>query len=70
MSTIKKSLSSPATLPIALYTSSQVYAIEQDWFADGYSSFALMQQAAWQMAQRIIDVDDIVQSQKKSQAES
>ncbi|WP_299330233.1 NAD(P)H-hydrate dehydratase [uncultured Psychrobacter sp.] len=64
MPTIKKSLSSPATLPIALYTSSQVYAIEQDWFADGYSSFALMQQAAWQMAQRIIDVDDIVQSQK------
>ena len=41
-------------LPINLYTSEQVYSIEQAWFAQGYDSFALMQQAAWQMAQQII----------------
>lgn len=38
----------------ALYSSQQVYAMEQAWFQQGYSSFALMQQAAWQIAQRII----------------
>ncbi|MDN5565554.1 MAG: NAD(P)H-hydrate dehydratase [Psychrobacter sp.] len=41
-------------LPIDLYTSEQVYSIEQAWFAQGYDSFALMQQAAWQMAQHIV----------------
>lgn len=64
MSNIKESLSSFATMPIALYNSQQVYAMEQEWFAKGYSSFALMQQAAWQMAQRIIDIEDSKQSQK------
>lgn len=39
---------------IALYSSQQVYAMEQAWFEQGYSSFALMQQAAWQIAQHII----------------
>ena len=39
---------------IALYSSEQIYAMEQAWFAEGYNSFALMQQAAWQMAQQII----------------
>lgn len=47
----------PITLPIALYNSQQVYAMEQEWFAQGYDSFALMQQAAWQMTQRIIQFD-------------
>ncbi|MGM8885261.1 NAD(P)H-hydrate dehydratase [Psychrobacter sp. 1U2] len=64
MSTIRESLSSPATIPIALYNSQQVYAMEQEWFAEGYSSFALMQQAAWQMTRRIIDIEDSAQSQK------
>ena len=41
------------TMPIALYSSEQLYAIEQAWFAQGNSSFALMQQAAWQMVQQI-----------------
>lgn len=41
-------------LPKPLYSSEQVYAIEQAWFAAGYNSFALMQQAAWQMAQYLI----------------
>lgn len=39
----------------ALYRSEQVYAIEQAWFDSGYDSFALMQQAAWQMTQKIIN---------------
>lgn len=39
----------------ALYRSEQVYAIEQAWFDAGYDSFALMQQAAWQMTQKIIN---------------
>ena len=39
---------------VALYNSEQVYAMEKAWFAQGYSSFALMQQAAWQMSQHII----------------
>lgn len=38
---------------IALYSSAQVYAMEQAWFAAGNDSFGLMQQAAWQMAQQI-----------------
>ena len=41
------------TKPIALYSSEQIYAMEQAWFAQGYDSFGLMQQAAWQMAQQI-----------------
>jgi hydroxyethylthiazole kinase-like uncharacterized protein yjeF len=40
--------------PKPLYSSKQVYAIEQAWFSAGYNSFALMQQAAWQMAQYLI----------------
>ena len=41
------------TKPIALYNSEQVYAMEQAWFAQGYDSFGLMKQAAWQMTQQI-----------------
>ena len=46
--------SSALTGAVALYSSEQIYAMEQAWFAQGYSSFALMQQAAWQMSQHII----------------
>lgn len=46
--------SSALTGAVALYSSEQIYDIEQAWFAKGYSSFALMQQAAWQMSQHII----------------
>ena len=42
-----------STMPIALYSSEQLYAMEQAWFADGHDSFGLMKQAAWQMAQYI-----------------
>ncbi len=41
------------TKPIALYNSEQVYAMEQAWFTEGYDSFGLMKQAAWQMTQQI-----------------
>ena len=41
------------TKPIPLYSSEQLYAMEQSWFAEGYDSFGLMKQAAWQMAQHI-----------------
>ncbi|KRG36231.1 NAD(P)H-hydrate dehydratase [Psychrobacter sp. P11G3] len=41
------------TKPIALYSSEQIYAMEQAWFAEGYDSFGLMKQAAWQMTQQI-----------------
>lgn len=41
------------TMPIALYNSKQLYAMEQAWFAEGHDSFGLMKQAAWQMAQYI-----------------
>jgi len=44
------------TKPIALYNSEQVYAMEQAWFAEGYDSFGLMKQAAWQMTQQIEQV--------------
>ena len=50
------STSRPA-MPIALYHSKQLYAMEQAWFAQGYDSFALMQQAAWQMTQQIIQLE-------------
>lgn len=43
-----------SSLPIALYNAQQLYAIERAWFDQGYDSFGLMQQAAWQMAQYII----------------
>ncbi|MFP3457177.1 NAD(P)H-hydrate dehydratase [Psychrobacter sp. SIMBA_152] len=43
----------PNTKSIALYNSEQVYAMEQAWFAEGYDSFGLMKQAAWQMTQQI-----------------
>ncbi len=45
-------------LPTALYSSQQLYAMEQAWFAQGYDSFALMQQAAWQMTQKIIHLEE------------
>jgi len=41
------------TNPISLYSSKQIYAMEQAWFNAGYDRFGLMQQAAWQMAQHI-----------------
>ena len=41
------------TKPIALYSSQQIYAMEQAWFNAGHDSFGLMQQAAWQMTQHI-----------------
>ena len=41
------------TMPIALYNSKQLYAMEQAWFTEGHDSFGLMKQAAWQMAQYI-----------------
>lgn len=44
-------------LPVSLYDSQQLYAMEQAWFAQGYDSFALMQQAAWQMTQHIIQLE-------------
>lgn len=47
-------LSSYNSLPVDLYNRQQIAAIEQNWFAKGYDSFALMQQAAWQMTQRIL----------------
>ncbi|WP_201556544.1 NAD(P)H-hydrate dehydratase [Psychrobacter sp. 72-O-c] len=46
-------LLSETTRPIALYSSEQLYAMEQAWFAQGHDSFGLMQQVAWQMAQYI-----------------
>ena len=56
MHLLTSSLSTHSTLPIALYNSQQIYAMEQEWFAQGYDSFGLMQQAAWQMAQHIIQL--------------
>lgn len=41
------------TMPVALYSSGQLYAMEQAWFGEGHDSFGLMKQAAWQMAQYI-----------------
>ena len=46
-------LSSKTTMPVALYSSKQLYAMEQAWFEQGNNSFALMQQAAWQMVKHI-----------------
>lgn len=53
MRNITNLTSIPNTKPIALYNSEQVYAMEQAWFAQGYDSFGLMKQAAWQMTQQI-----------------
>ena len=39
--------------PIALYSSKQLYAMEQAWFDEGHDSFGLMKQAAWQMTKHI-----------------
>ncbi|WP_201548758.1 NAD(P)H-hydrate dehydratase [Psychrobacter fjordensis] len=39
--------------PISLYSSKQLYAMEQAWFDKGHDSFGLMQQAAWQMTKHI-----------------
>ncbi|TXD96581.1 NAD(P)H-hydrate dehydratase [Psychrobacter frigidicola] len=60
MQTLRQNYSplTQASMPIALYSSQQVYAMEQAWFAYGYDSFALMQQAAWQMTQHIIQLDN------------
>ncbi len=41
------------TKSIPLYSSEQLYAMEQAWFVEGHDSFGLMKQAAWQMAQHI-----------------
>ena len=49
---------SKTTMPINIYSSKHVYAMEQAWFSQGYNSFGLMQQAAWQIAQHIIMLYD------------
>lgn len=41
------------TKSIPLYSSEQLYAMEQAWFVEGHDSYGLMKQAAWQMAQHI-----------------
>ena len=53
MKTQSNAFLSDTMRPIALYSSEQVYAMEQAWFAEGHDSFGLMKQAAWQMAQHI-----------------
>lgn len=54
---------SQSSMPVALYNSKQVYSMEQAWFAQGYNSFGLMQQAAWQMTQHIIQLNEQVNAQ-------
>ncbi len=56
------------SMPIALYSSEQVYAMEQAWFAQGYDSFGLMQQAAWQMTQHIIQLNEQAKAPAKNNA--
>ena len=56
------------SMPIALYSSEQVYAMEQAWFAQGYDSFGLMQQAAWQMTQHIIQINERAKAPAKNNA--
>ncbi|MBE0406673.1 NAD(P)H-hydrate dehydratase [Psychrobacter sp. AOP22-C1-22] len=41
------------TMPVSLYSSEQLYTMEQVWFAQGHDSFSLMKQAAWQMSRYI-----------------
>ena len=55
-----------SSMPIALYSSEQVYAMEQAWFAQGYDSFGLMQQAAWQMTRHIIQLNERAKAQAKN----
>ncbi len=55
---------SKKTMPIALYSSEQLYAIEQAWFTEGNDSFSLMKQAAWQMAQYIEQIYEQIYEQK------
>ncbi|SLJ83821.1 NAD(P)H-hydrate dehydratase [Psychrobacter sp. DAB_AL43B] len=55
---ITANISSKTTMPIALYSSKQLYAMEQAWFTEGNDSFGLMKQAAWQMAQYIDQIDE------------
>lgn len=44
-----------------IYSSEQVQAWEQNWFAAGNSSYGLMQQAAWQMTRHIVQyIDDVI----------
>lgn len=57
-------------MPIYLYSSEQVYDIEQAWFARGYDSFGLMQQAAWQMTQQIIKRHESAHTQSKTKRKS
>lgn len=57
-----------SSMPIALYSSDQVYAMEQAWFAQGFNSFGLMQQAAWQMTQHIIQLNERAKAQAKNNA--
>lgn len=52
--TIVTNISTKNSMPIALYNSKQLYAMEQAWFTEGHDSFGLMQQAAWQMAHYIM----------------
>jgi len=52
--TILTNISTKNSMPIALYNSKQIYAMEQAWFTEGHDSFGLMQQAAWQMAHYIV----------------
>ena len=52
--TIPTNLFTNTAMPVALYSSKQVYAMEQAWFDQGHDSFGLMKQAAWQMAHCIV----------------
>ena len=52
--TIPTNLFTNTARPVALYSSKQIYAMEQAWFAQGHDSFGLMKQAAWQMAHHIV----------------
>ncbi|WP_296244616.1 MULTISPECIES: NAD(P)H-hydrate dehydratase [unclassified Psychrobacter] len=52
--TVPTNLFTNTTMPVALYSSNQIYAMEQAWFAEGHDSFGLMKQAAWQMAHYIV----------------
>ncbi|WP_296236297.1 NAD(P)H-hydrate dehydratase [Psychrobacter sp. UBA5136] len=52
--TIPTDLFTNTAMPVALYSSKQIYVMEQEWFAQGHDSFGLMKQAAWQMAHHIV----------------
>lgn len=53
MQTYANLLCDKTTNPITLFSSEQIHAMEQAWFAEGHNSFGLMKQAAWQMAQHV-----------------